>query len=294
MRRRSQSDGYLPYALLLPGLAFYALFVLVPIYQTFRLSLYEWNGLMPEQWVGLDNFTDLLGDRQIQSAFKVSLVFVFFSCLMPVSVGLVIAGSIARTRIRGLTFFRFVFFLPYTIALAVVAIGWRWLYASDGSINQIVAGIFGPGSARAVLGDFTLALPAVGFVSFWTTFGFVVVLLLSGTQHISRQLYEAARVDGAGPVREFLAVTLPGIRHELRVSLLVTFIFAMRAFDLPLLMTQGGPGYSTTTPSLTMFRSAFINGQIGRGAAIAVLITIITMAGVVLITRLLVTEETGA
>lgn len=290
-RRRLDSAGAMPYLLILPGFVFYALFVLVPIVATVRLSFFQWDGLLPQVWVGLDNFTRVLSDPNMLTTFKVSLAMVFFGCLLPVGIALALVGVVARTRIRGLSFFRFAYFLPYTVALAVVAIAWRWLYAPTGSVNLVLKAIFGKGAVRPFLGDSTFALPSLGVVALWATFGFVVVLLLSGAQHIPRELYDAARVDGAGPVREFFAVTLPGIKNELRVALVMTLILALRVFDLPLMTTQGGPGYHTTTPSLMMYRDVFMNGDIGGGAAIAVLITIATFIGVGIVTLLVRSED---
>lgn len=282
---RKRYDGAMPYLLVLPGLACYALFVLSPIVQTVQLSFQRTDGLTTPVWVGLRNFTDILTDPQQLASFAVSLAMVFFTCLLPVAVALALVGLIARTRVRGLSVLRFLYFLPYTVALAVVAIAWRWLYATDGSINEIVGAVFGHGAVTDYLGNFDLALPAIGVVGFWATFGYVTVLLLSGTQHVSRELYEAARMDGAGPLREFLVVTLPGVRQELRVALVMTFIMAMRTFDLPLMTTAGGPGYTTTTPSLLMYQDVFENGKVGSGAAIAVLLTLVMVVGVVLINR---------
>lgn len=289
--RGGDRPGALPYLLIVPGFVFYAAFVLLPIVETLRLSFVSWDGLMPQVWVGLGNYVTVLEDPTWWSSTTVALTFVLFSCVLPVLVALMLAGIIARTRIRGLSFLRFVYFLPYTIALAVVAIAWRWLYATDGSVNLVVGAVFGEGAVKAYLGDMHLALPALGVAAFWTMFGFVVVMLLSGTQHIPRELYEAARVDGAGAVREFFAVTLPGVRQELRVSLVLTFIMALRTFDLPLMATQGGPGYKTTTPSLMMYRDVFLNLAIGQGAAIAVLITVGIAVGVLLINRALRSED---
>ncbi|MGW2220765.1 carbohydrate ABC transporter permease [Nonomuraea sp. NPDC001684] len=287
--RRGEVRG-MPYLLILPGFIFYALFVLVPIADTVRLSFLEWDGLSPQTWVGLDNYLQVLTDPNTWTSLRVSLVFVVFGCVLPVTLALLLVGIIARTRIRGLSFFRFVFFLPYTIALAVVAIAWRWLYSLDGSLNAIIKAVLGADLVRPFLGDAGLALPALGVVALWATFGFVVVMLLSGTQHIPKELYEAARIDGAGPVREFFTVTLPGIRHELRVSLVMTLTLSLRIFDLPLMATQGGPGYATTTPSLMMYRDVFVNGQIGPGAAIAVLLTLVIFIGVGLVNRLVRSE----
>jgi raffinose/stachyose/melibiose transport system permease protein len=271
--------------LILPGFAFYAAFVLLPIFETGRLSFLDWNGLTAPRWSGFDNYRAALSDPGTWRAGLVALAFILFSCVLPVLVALVLAGLIARTKIRGLTFLRFVYFLPYTIALAVVAIAWRWIYATDGTVNLFVKALLGADKAQAYLGSQDLALPALGLVAFWVMFGFVVVMLLSGAQHIPRELYDAARADGAGPVREFFAVTVPGVRQELRVSLVLTFIMALRTFDLPLMTTSGGPGYATTTPSLIMYRDVFLNMQIGRGATVAVLLTVVIGAGVIVINR---------
>lgn len=290
IRFRSGESPWLPYLLILPGLILYSAFVVVPIVGTLSLSLFQWDGLSAPIWVGLDNFAEVIADPHTLSAFQVSVVFIVFSCLLPVGIALFLVAAITRTHIRGLIFFRFVYFLPYTLALAVVAIAWRWLYALDGSINEIIRVVFGTSAMRPFLGDFSWALPALGIVGVWATFGFVLVMLLSGAQHIPKDLYDAARVDGAGPVREFLAVTLPGLRNELGVALVMTLIMALRMFDLPLMATQGGPGYATTTPSLVMYRDVFIDGQIGPGAAIAVLLTIFIFLGVGAINRAIGTE----
>lgn len=282
-QRRRRGDGIMPYLLILPGLVFYVLFVLSPIVGTVRLSFFQWDGLTPAVWVGWRNFREVLADPTTWASFKVAGVFVIFNCVLPVVVALVLVGIIARTKVRGLSFFRTLFFLPYTIAIAVVAIGWRWLYALDGAVNDVVGFVFGKSAKRAFLGDFHWALPALGLVAFWATFGFVVVLLLSGVQHVPKELYDAARVDGAGAIREFFAVTLPGVRHELRVALVMTMIMSLRVFDLPLMATQGGPGDTTTTPSLTMYRDVFVNGEIGQGSTIAVLLTVALLIGIGLI-----------
>jgi raffinose/stachyose/melibiose transport system permease protein len=284
---RSGEPRLLPYLLILPGLAFYTLFVIVPIIGTLSLSLFQWDGLTTPIWVGLNNFAHVIADPDTLAAFTVSVIFLVFNCLLPVAIGLLLVAAMTRARVRGLSFFRLVFFLPYTLALAVVAIAWRWLYALDGSINGILRALLGAGAERPFLGDFTWALPALGVVGVWVTFGFVVVLLLAGAQHIPKDLYDQARVDGAGPVSEFFAVTLPGLRYELLVSLTMTLIFSLRMFDLPLMTTQGGPGYATTTPSLMMYRDVFSNGQVGFGAAIAVLLTIVIFVGVGGVNRLM-------
>jgi raffinose/stachyose/melibiose transport system permease protein len=141
------------------------------------------------------------------------------------------------------------------------------------------------GLTRAWLGDFTLALPAVGFVGTWVQMGLCIVLFLAGTSKIPRELYEAARLDGAGPVQEFFAVTLPALRGEISVALTLTVIAALRNFDLVYMTTSGGPGTSTTVPSYEVYRRAFLIGEVGSAAAIAVTLTALIFLLTFVITR---------
>jgi len=197
-----------------------------------------------------------------------------------------LASVIAHGRVRGVTFFRAVLFLPQTIATVVVAIAWVWIYGPDGPLNEGLRAIGLGGLTRSWLGDFTWALPALGLVGTWVTFGLCLVLFLAGIQKIPYTLYEAARVDGAGHVREFFAVTLPGLRGELAVALTLTVITALRTFDLIYVSTAGGPGTSTTVPSVLVYQNAFANGRVGLAAAVAVVLTALIFVVAFGITRL--------
>ncbi len=187
---------------------------------------------------------------------------------------------------RGVTFFRAVLFLPQTVATVVVAIAWVWIYAPDGPLNEALRAVGLGGITRGWLGDFDFALPALGLVGTWVTFGLCLVLFLAGMQKIPHSLYEAARVDGAGRVREFFAVTLPGLRGELAVALTLTMITALRTFDLIYVSTAGGPGTSTTVPSVLVYQNAFANGRVGLAAAVAVVLTALIFVVAFAITRL--------
>jgi raffinose/stachyose/melibiose transport system permease protein len=215
-----------------------------------------------------------------------SLVLILFYAVLPCGLGLVLASLIAHSRVKGVTFYRAVLFLPQTIATVVVAIAWVWIYAPDGPLNEGLRAI-GLGSiTRGWLGDFDFALPALGLVGTWVMFGLCLVLFLAGIQKIPLTLYEAARVDGAGRVREFFAVTLPGLRGELAVALTLTTIMALRTFDLIYVSTSGGPGTSTTVPSVLVYQNAFSNGRVGLASAIAVVLTAIIFVVAFGITRI--------
>jgi raffinose/stachyose/melibiose transport system permease protein len=275
--------GYLYIA---PAMAFYAAFVLFPFLHSVWLSFFRWDGVTAGVWVGLENYREILSDPEIRSAFVHSVVLIFFFSLLPVSIGLLLASILSRAQVRGLTFFRTVLFLPQIVTAVVIGVIWRWIYDPSGPLNRALETV-GLGSlSHAWLGDFTWALPAVGLVGTWFTAGFCMVLFLAGVQKIPTSLYDAARVDGAGPLREFFAVTLPGLRNELVVVLTLTIIWALRTFDLIYVTTRGGPGRSTTVPAFALYQRAFFTGEVGSAAAIGVTLALIIFVVVFGITRI--------
>jgi raffinose/stachyose/melibiose transport system permease protein len=276
-----------------PALAFFTAFVLVPLGQAVWLSLWEWDGVTTATWAGAANYTAALADPAILEALRHSLVFVVFYALLPTAVGLALTALMTRVRIRGLTFFRAALFVPQILSGVVVAVAWRWMYDIDGPVNGLLRLVGLDGAARSWLGEFSTALPSVGLVGTWVMYGLCMVLFLAGAQRIPAELYEAARIDGAGPLREFLTVTLPGLRRETAFALVLTVTQALRNFDIVWNTTSGGPGTTTTVPSVYIVRAAFTTRDYGTAAAISVLLTVLILAvtGLVL---LLFRERKGA
>jgi raffinose/stachyose/melibiose transport system permease protein len=280
------------YLYLAPAFLFYLLFAFGPLVYTTWLSFFDWDGLTVGTWVGIENYRTILEDPDIRASFGHAFQLIFFYAILPVALGLALASVIAHGRVRGVTFFRAVLFLPQTVATVVVAIAWVWIYAPDGPLNEALDAVGLDGISRGWLGDFDFALPALGLVGTWVMFGLCLVLFLAGIQKIPLSLYEAARVDGAGRVREFLAVTLPGLRGELAVALTLTTIMALRTFDLIYVSTAGGPGTSTTVPSVLIYQNAFTNGRVGLAAAVAVVLTALIFVLAFAITRLVDRDPT--
>jgi raffinose/stachyose/melibiose transport system permease protein len=290
-RRRGAGKGRAPgdprnvaWLYVLPGLAFYVLFTLAPLLHTVWYSLFSWDGLTEKTWVGLDNYSEALRDTVLRDSFVHTGVLIVYYAVFPVIIGLLLTAALTRTPIRGFRFFRTVLFLPVLIAGVVVAQAWTWVYATDGPLNRFLE-LVGLGSwARPWLGDFTWALPAIGAIGTWVTFGLCMVLFVAGVQKIPQSLYDAARVDGAGAVREFFAVTLPGLRNEILVAFVLTTINALRSFDVIYNTTAGGPGGETLVPSMYMYQNAFLYNRVGYAAAIATIlaVAIFVLAAIVL------------
>jgi raffinose/stachyose/melibiose transport system permease protein len=262
------------YLYLLPAFAVFAAFVLYPLYRAIFISFYDYDGLTVGTWTGLDNYKEVFTDPELRSAFVHALILLVFYAVLPVLIGLMLAGLMARAQVRGLALFRTILFLPQVIAMVVVAVMWKMIYDPDnGALNRFL-GWFGI-EGKSWLGDFGLALPSIGLVGTWVYYGLAMVLLTAGVQKIPSSLYDAARVDGAGPFREFLAVTLPALRGEIAVALTLTTIYALRNFDLVYITTHGGPGNATTVPAFQVFSRAFESGQVGSAAAVGITLTAI-------------------
>lgn len=264
------------YLYLVPALLIFGAFTLAPLLHAVWLSFFQWDGVTAGRWVGLSNYSDVVSDPLQRKAFGHALLLIIFYALLPTAIGLLLAGAVARTQVRGFTFFRVVLFLPQVVALVVVAVMWRMIYdPNDGPINEALRAVGLGGLAKSWLGDFGVALPAVGLIGTWVMYGLCMVLLTAGVQKIPRSLYDAARVDGAGPVREFVAVTLPALRGEIAVALTLCTIQALRNFDIIYNTTKGGPGDATSVPAYQVYDRAFRTGEVGSAAAMGLTLALV-------------------
>ncbi len=273
------------YLYILPALLIYAAFVFFPFVHSIYLSFFEGNGITRMEFVGIDNYVDIVRNPILRSAFVHALELIVFYSFLPIAIGLLLASALHRSRIRGVAFYRTALFLPYVIAPTAIAVIWRWILAPRGPLNSFLEAIGLGFLAQPWLGDFTWALPSVGLVGTWIMFGLVLALLLAGVQKIPTELYEAARLDGAGPWMEFRAVTLPGLRYELVVALVLTVTAALRNFDIIYVMTSGGPGNATVVPSYLVYQQAFKVSQIGAAAAMGTALILVIIAVNLLISR---------
>jgi raffinose/stachyose/melibiose transport system permease protein len=288
-RGRIQWKGYL-YAL--PALTVLSVFLLVPLGQLVQISLYHWDGVSVSTWAGLANYTEIANNPQLRAGFLHAFVLILFFAVIPIVLSLMLAAVTTRAgRLRGVSVFRAMIFLPQVIAMVVTATAWTAIYAPDGVLNAALRAIGLKAVTRPWLGDFSTALPAVGLIGTWLEIGLCLVLFIAGVGQIPTELYEAARIDGAGAVREFFAVTLPGLRGQITVALTLTVIAALRTFDLVYVATHGGPGNATSLPAFEVYNRAFGTGQVGSACAIAVVLTVVILLLTFLITKLQPKED---
>jgi raffinose/stachyose/melibiose transport system permease protein len=282
LKRHTLQRYLVAYLFILPVVLLYVIFVLRPTLQTFWLAFYKWNGIsVDREWIGLANFQRLLTDPIFWQALQHSVVWAVIVVAFNLIVGLVAAALLASS-IRGRLIFRLGYFLPVVQASIVTAMIWRWIYAPTGVLNTGLDAIGLGFLARGWLGDFTVVLPALAIASSWMTFGLSVVILLAGMQGIDPTLYDAARVDGAGPTRMFLDITIPSLRNTITIVILLALVDAFKVFDIIWATTEGGPIRSTEVLSTYLFKEGFQQNQYGYGSAIAVALSLIILASSIL------------
>ncbi|GAB2627292.1 sugar ABC transporter permease [Paractinoplanes abujensis] len=285
-RRTRRPGAWLGWLFAAPAAIMYAVFVLRPLLLTVQYSFYDWNGIGASTWVGLQNYTRLFTEPEQLATILHAFELILFFSLIPVTLGLFVAATIrgiATSRLALVA--RTVLFLPQVIPLVAAGIMWTWLLSTTGLANELLSAVGLQGVTRAWLGDFSTALPAVGVIGAWVLVGLCTLLLLAGMSKIDPALYESARLDGAGPIREFFAITLPSLRQEIGVCVTVTVIAALASFDIVYIATQGGPGNSTMVPGLEIFYLAFSEREVGQASALAVVLVLLVLVCVLPIQR---------
>ncbi|MDV7218448.1 carbohydrate ABC transporter permease [Streptomyces prunicolor] len=272
------------YALfLVPGALAALAVIVVPFLMNTAVSFTSWQGVGDPKWTGLANYRDLLDDAEFWASFRHSLFMVVAMAAVPTIVGLVLAAAlfdyIAKhfgTRMAAIL--RACFYLPQVLPIAVAGIVWSWILAPDnGSLNALLKAV-GLGSwQQDWLGDPDIALYSVMGVMVWVQLGFPLVVFMAGLQRVDPQLYEAAELDGAGWWRRFWHITLPQIRPEIYVVLTWCTIAALKVFGAVYVLTKGGPGGATDVPSYFSFTTFFEKTQVGYGAAISTVLTVIIL-----------------
>ncbi|MFD0900047.1 carbohydrate ABC transporter permease [Actinomadura sediminis] len=281
--------AYLPY--LLPGLLLFTGVIGVPFLMNIGTSFTEWSGVGSPEWVGLENYKELMGDERFWSSFRNNVLVIVGMAIVPTVIGLVLAGALTdlidrHFGSRTAAVLRACIYLPQVLPVVIAGVVWSWLLApDDGAVNALLEAV-GLGSlAQNWLGDPDTALWSVLAVMVWTQIGFPLVIFMSGLQRVDPSLYEAAEIDGASWARRFWHVTVPQIRPEIFVVLLWTTIAALKAFPQIFVLTKGGPGGSTNVPSYYSYVSFFEKQDVGYGSAIATVLTLVIVALTVVFLR---------
>jgi len=255
------------YGYLVPTIVGLTIFNAGAIIASFVISFYRYDVLTPAKWIGLENYQWLMNSALFKKSIKNTLTFAVGYIPLSLVVSLLLA-VLVNQKLKGVTLFRTVFYLPVVTSMVAVSLVWTWLFnAKYGLINYVLSwfGITGP----SWLTSSEWAMWAIVVVSVWKTAGYYMVIYLAALQNIPPELYEAAEIDGAVGWRKFRHITLPLISPTTFFILIMTTIGALKIFEQVYVMTDGGPANATVTINLLIFRNAFLYLRMGRAAAMA-------------------------
>jgi ABC-type sugar transport system permease subunit len=270
-------DAFKNFLFVLPAVAIFAVFYIYPFFELFNLSLHQWQGIGPKTFVGLDNFKDLIGDKvwwsSMGHAGYITLIALTFQNALAFALALACDREIRMKR-----FYRLIFFIPPVLSEVVVGILWNWIL-NAGTYNGQHIGLFNhflvvvglPNMVHNWLSDPKTALTCVALVHSWKGFGWGFLMLLAGLQTIDRQLYEAAKVDGANSWRTFWHITLPMMLPVIMVVVMLTILGSMQVFVLILSLVNQGLVYHTEVPVTRIWGSMLVTNQFGYACAQAVI-----------------------
>ena len=288
LRLKGRDKG--SYWLVLPYVLFFLAFVAYPLLFSLILVFHRWNVVSPMEWVGLKNFTRLVQDPLFFRSLLNTAIFLSIHIPLQIVIALCLA-LLLNARIRGRGFFRAVYFLPVVVSGVAVTLLWQQLYSYDyGVLNTVLRGLGLSGLPWLI--DSTLAMPSIALMATWKNVGIYIVLFLAGLQNINRELYEAASIDGAGPARQFLHITLPQLSPATLVVVVLSTIGGFSLFIEPYVLTGGGPMQSTLSGMLYIYNQAFYFNHMGYAASLGVVYALLIF-GVVLVQRKVLRSEAG-
>ncbi len=259
------------YLFVLPAFLWHFTVVTFPALSSFRMSLYDWNLLGQEIFIGFDNFVEIFNDPMVGLAIWHNIIWLLIFITVPIITGFCVAIIVSRIT-KGQMFFRTAFFLPYVIAAAVSGKIWTALMNPYYGLNAIFDRLGWETLAEMKwIGDPNIALFSVAFVDNWHWWGFIMVLILGALQQIDSSLYEAARVDGANRMQELFHISIPGIRQTIAFLLIMTIMWSFLTFDYVWVMTKGGPANSTEIMATYIYKNAFVKYRAGYASALCVI-----------------------
>jgi len=268
---------------ILPALAFYLIFMLMPIVDTLKISLTDWNGIkLSYNYEGLKNYWNLITDKLFISAVLHTLFWVAAQLVIIVIPTLILAYAITHVK-RGMAFFRAAYYLPAIVSFPVAAVIWGKIYnPTMGPINAVLKAV-GLGSlAQNWLGNQYTVLPALIIASTWVQYGFYLVIFMAGLQGIDKQLYESADIDGASTFVKLFRITVPSLSNTVNLIVSLVIINAFKGFSMVWINTQGGPMYKSDLIATYIYREAFTSYKVGLGSAGGILLAVFIMAATVL------------
>ncbi len=271
-KNRKVRSNIIGYSFILPNLIGYSIFVFIPVCFSFVLSVMKWDGSqIPMEFVGLQNFVQIFGDRFFRGALWHTVVYALMTVL-PTLVLAMLLAVLLNSKIKGIAFYRTAFFFPYIASIVAVGAVWNMLFQPDfGPINEFLKFIGISNPPRWVVST-DWAMVAVAIVTIWKYMGYYMIVYLAALQGISSSLYEAASIDGANGWQKLRYITIPMLTPTTFFVLIMLTIQCFKVFDMVYVMTGGGPGNATQTLVNYIYDKAFVNWQFGPASAGAIVL----------------------
>lgn len=280
---------WVPYLFLLPGLTLFVVFFAWPAATAIRLSFYSYDVVSPARYVGLANFERLLTDDRFHTALGNSALYLVgmipFAVVIPMWLAVLV-----NQKVRGIQAFRVMYYLPAICSMVAVGVAWRYIFHQQGVLNWALIELGVIDRPIQYLLSETWALPALVLVEGWKMLGFFMMIYLAGLQSIPAEIFEAARVDGAGPLRRMWHLTVPLLLPYTAVTLTLGMLDALRVFESVYVMTRGGPQDSTISLGYLAWSTAFERYELGYASAIG-LVMLVIMVGLAVLNQRVTRER---
>ena len=264
------------YLYLAPSFTMILIFLLYPLFNSFRYSFFQWDGVGKMSFIAITNYISIFKDAKFWVSFRANIIYILFFSFIPTLLGLIVSSIVARANIGGVRIFRTIFFTPQVIASVAVGTVFGWIYAPQfGVVNQLL-GLVGLDSLqRAWLGSTATAPVAVGFIGVWLWTGFCIIIFIAGIQKIDEDFYASAQLDGANSLQQFFHITLPALKYEIVVVIIMTMIRALSTNVFGIVSAATGGAFGTRPISLYAYQLAFIQHDIGYASAVVTVLAII-------------------
>ncbi|MCT8974237.1 carbohydrate ABC transporter permease [Microbaculum marinisediminis] len=281
------SDRAVGILFILPFVGTAVLFMIYPIAEAIRLSFFSYNPLRPDSsaFVGLDNFRRIFADPLFWESFSQATIWTLTSIALQTLLGMSIA-LLLNQALRGISIFRGLLLFPYIVPTVVIALIWRWIFNPEiGVINHALLSVGIISEPIYWLSTPSMAMASTIMLNVWKYTPFVVITVLARLQSVPLELYDAAKVDGAGPLRRFMDVTLPQLKEVLIVIIVFRTIWTFNKFEEIYLLTKGGPGTSTFNLAVYSYEQSIASLKLGVGAATGVVMMVILLVGSIVYLR---------
>ncbi len=267
---------------ILPATILFVVFMVIPTFEVFRMSLYRWGGYSAKKtFVGMQNFKILLQDRKFFQSFQNTVLLIVLVTLVTISLSLVMAAILTREKVKGQTFFRVIFYIPNILSVVVISAIFSAIYDPNNGLLNSLLGIFRGKGAEPILwlGDQNIVIYSIAIAMIWQAVGYYMVMYMASMSAVPESLYESAGLEGAGKIRQFFTITIPLIWTNIRTTLTFFIISSINlSFLIVRVLTDGGPDNSTQVFLSYMYNQAYTNSSYGYGMAIGVVVFIFSFA----------------